>query len=144
MEETDLSVAPMAEPVEVSPKNVTPKASTHILLLSPLEIHFSQARIRSEFQDGRCVEEAAGLVEVVPLSQRGGLGPAAADGAVPAAAPDSAAEAAGEAPGAGVLVQEAKAARVGSGMSTLSRRPQRRLGRGRSRYSSRLPSRTSR
>jgi len=39
-------------------------------LLSPLEIHFSQAHIRPEFQDGRLVEETAAQVE------RESLGPA--------------------------------------------------------------------
>lgn len=39
-----------------------------VVLLSPFEIHFSQTRIRSEFQDGRTLEEAMPDIRAVPHS----------------------------------------------------------------------------
>lgn len=35
-----------------------------LILLSPFDIHFSQTRIRSEFQDGRTLEEALGQIVI--------------------------------------------------------------------------------
>lgn len=63
------------------------------LLLSPLDIKFSQTRIRAEFQDGNLVEDTISEIEVVPLPpelvgsirRATGLAPAAEEGDEPAA-----------------------------------------------------------
>lgn len=38
-----------------------------VVLLSPFDIHFSQTRIRTEFQDSRLTEDAIPQIQVVPL-----------------------------------------------------------------------------
>mmetsp|Transcript_79203 Transcript_79203/g.164375 ORF Transcript_79203/g.164375 Transcript_79203/m.164375 type:complete len:320 (+) Transcript_79203:347-1306(+) len=40
-----------------------------LLELSPFDIHFSQERIRNEFQDGRSLNEAIEAIEAVPCSE---------------------------------------------------------------------------
>mmetsp|Transcript_84536 Transcript_84536/g.196564 ORF Transcript_84536/g.196564 Transcript_84536/m.196564 type:complete len:311 (-) Transcript_84536:92-1024(-) len=41
-----------------------------VVLLSPFEVHFSQTRIRSEFQDGHTLQET--IAEIVPAESSGG------------------------------------------------------------------------
>jgi hypothetical protein len=41
-----------------------------VVLLSPFDIHFSQTRIRTEFQDGHTVEETTPLIQTVPRGTR--------------------------------------------------------------------------
>jgi len=41
-----------------------------VALLSPFDIHFSQTRIRTEFQDGHTTEETTPLVQTVPRGTR--------------------------------------------------------------------------
>lgn len=55
-----------------------------VVLLSPFDIHFSQTRLRNEFQDGHTVDETTRLIQTVPRGTRrtpaeGGSGAADAD-----------------------------------------------------------------
>jgi len=50
-----------------------------VVLLSPLEIHFSQTRIRAEFQDGHTLHETMGEVKAKPLLSPAGTPAAQAE-----------------------------------------------------------------
>lgn len=53
-----------------SAPGVTPSGSdVHVVLLNPLEIHFSQTRVALEFQDGHTLEETIAEVKAVPQSE---------------------------------------------------------------------------
>lgn len=41
-----------------------------VVLLSPFDIHFSQTRLRNEFQDGHTVDETTRLIQTVPRGTR--------------------------------------------------------------------------
>lgn len=47
-----------------------PAEDCRIVLLSPFDIHFSQTRIRTEFQDSRLVEDTIPQIQVVPVGYR--------------------------------------------------------------------------
>jgi len=44
----------------------TEDSGSRVVLLSPLEVHFSQTRIRAEFQDGRALPDTTTEIEAVP------------------------------------------------------------------------------